>query len=230
MIERFELIISSLVNITNVFDGSRPIDEATLHVWLEYTSTLQQLIQSCRSLALEWETYIDSIHRNPNPYSYRTPVLNQPHIRGRPSFQISQDQLIYLASLSFSWTEIAELLGVSRMTIYRRRRDFNMLDSSRNANLADSQLRDLIRGWKHEMPMIGETLILGRLHASGLYVQRQRVRQAIREVDPLNTALRAPHGLSRRHCYSVPAPNSLWHIGECMHVASNNCIYIVATP
>ena len=213
VIERFELVISSLVNIANVFDGNRPTDEATLQVWYEYTSELQQLIQSCRSLSSEWEAYIDFIHRNPNPDSYRTPVINQPHVQGRPPFQISQDQLSYLASLSFSWTAIAELLGVSRMTVYRRRREFNMLDSSRTP-LTDSQLRELIRDWKHEMPTVGETLIIGRLHASGIYVRRHRVRQAICEVDPLSTALRAPHGLSRRHCYSVPAPNSLWHIGE----------------
>ena len=38
---------------------------------------------------------------------------------GRPRFAISRDQLLYLASLSFKWTEIAALLGVSRMIIYR---------------------------------------------------------------------------------------------------------------
>lgn len=197
-----------------MFDDNRPTDEAELQVYHDYTSALQQLIQSCRSLTSEWEAYLDSIHRNPNPDSYRAPVTNRPYMRGRPPFQISQDQLSYLASLSFSWTAIAGLLGVSRMTIYRRRRDFNMVDSSRNT-ITDPQLRELIRDWKHEMPMVGETLIIGRLQASGLYVQRNRVRNAIRAVDPLN-ALRAPHGLSRRHCYSVPAPNSLWHIGECI--------------
>ena len=37
----------------------------------------------------------------------------------RPRFEISKDQVVYLASLSFTWTEIAALLGVSRMTLFR---------------------------------------------------------------------------------------------------------------
>ena len=39
------------------------------------------------------------------------------------------------------------------------------------------------------MPTIGETLVIGRLHASGHSVTRERVRCAIRTVDPLNTSL-----------------------------------------
>ena len=38
-----------------------------------------------------------------------------------PIFDISKDkeQLEYLSSLGFHWSEISVLLGVSRMTIYR---------------------------------------------------------------------------------------------------------------
>ena len=122
-------------------------------------------------------------------------------------------QLLYLSSLSFTWTEIASLLGVSRMTIYRRRCNFNMLGLARNT-VTDAQLGTMIHEWKSEMPAIGETLVVGRLHASGVFVTRERVRCAIRAVDPLNMALQAPRGLTRRQAYSVPAPNSLWHIGE----------------
>lgn len=224
VIERFGLVMASIVHIINVFNGARPADQELLEVWSEYLLTLQQLLDRCRSLTSQWEAYIESIYRNPFPDRYCAPIIRQPHARGRPPFQISQDQLSYLASLSFTWTEIAELLGVSRMTIYRRRHDFNMLDSASNRNtLTDLELRELIRSWKSEMPAIGETLVIGRLHACGHYMPREKVRCAIHDVDPLNTALRSPHGLTRRQCYSVPAPNSLWHIGEylkcdeCMH-------------
>ena len=44
-------------------------------------------------------------------------------------------------------------------------------------------------------------------------VTRARVRDALRSVDPINTALRWQGG---RRPYSVPGPNSLWHIG--MHL------------
>ena len=83
---------------------------------------------------------------------YHAPLIRQPHVRGSPPFQ-------------FTWTEIAELLGVSRMTIYRRRREFNI--SERRSTLTDLQLNELIRSWKSEMSNVGETLVMGRLHASG---------------------------------------------------------------
>ena len=44
-----------------------------------------------------------------------------------PRFLISREQLDYLLLMSFSWTEITTLIGVSRMTIYRRHDEFGML-------------------------------------------------------------------------------------------------------
>lgn len=209
--------LSNIVDIFNENDPASGDEEDRLSIWAEYLSTLQQLIISCRGLAAEWEAYIDSLHSNPYPDCYQAPLIYRQNFRGRPPFQISEDQLHYLASLSFTWSEIATLLNVSRMTIYRRRRDFNMLELSRST-LTYSQLKVLIRNWKLEMPTIGESLVIGRLHASGHYVQRDRVRHALRAVDPLNTALRSPHGLTRRQPYSVPAPNSLWHIGNVTRI------------
>ena len=53
-----------------------------------------------------------------NHLAYQAPVTHLGRL-GRPEFEISKDQPIYLASLSFTWTDIAALLCVSRMTIYR---------------------------------------------------------------------------------------------------------------
>ena len=80
-------------------------------------------------------------------------------------------------------------------TIYRQRQELNILQQ-RVSTLTDTELRILIREWKNEMPEIGETIITGRLHASGHYVQRTRIRRAIRDIDPLNAALRGPGGLT----------------------------------
>jgi hypothetical protein len=214
VVERFEMIIRSLASIVEVFAMNQPRDGERRGVWGAFLSTLQLLIEACRSLASQWESYIDRVQSNPYPHNYLPPLARRAHVRGRPLFEISEDQLLYLSSLSFTWTEIASLLGVSRMTIYRRRCNFNMLGLARNT-VTDAQLRTMIREWKSEMPAIGKTLVVGRLHASGVYVTRERVRCAIRAVDPLNTSLQAPRGLTRRQAYSVPAPNSLWHIGEC---------------
>ncbi len=38
--------------------------------------------------------------------------------RGRPKFNVSNEQLEYLSLLSLSWSEIVVLVGVSRTTSY----------------------------------------------------------------------------------------------------------------
>ena len=131
--------------------------------------------------------------------------------RGRPKFSISRNQLQYLSSLSFNWNEISNLIGVSRMTLYRRRREFDLL--SDGAPISDTDLQRELRRKRRQFPEMGETMILGCMRAQGYKVTRDRVRRILREIDPLNIALRGPRGLTVRQPCSVPGPNSLWHIG-----------------
>ena len=82
-----------------------------------------------------------------------------------------------------------------------------------------------MRHIRADSPYVGESMILGQLRALNVQVSRERVRCAIRVVDPLNTALRWGGNLSSRRPYSVPGPNSLWHIG--MYILSvNNALFI----
>ena len=63
-----------------------------------------------------------------------------------------------------------------------------------------------------ELPALGQTMVWGRLRSMGFFVTRERVRHAIHDIDPIQTALRWRCELVRCHPYSVPGPNSLWHI------------------
>jgi hypothetical protein len=76
----------------------------------------------------------------------------------------------------------------------------------------DSELRQLVVQTHQELPYLGEVMVLGRLRALGYYVTRSRLRQVIRDTDPINRALRWGTNLHVRRPYSVPGPNSLWHI------------------
>ena len=134
--------------------------------------------------------------------------------RGRPHRVITQEQLEYLRYMKFSWTQISKLLGVSRMTVYRRRRDLGNLQSDHGLSISDALLSSLLQQIRREMPNIGENLVLGRIHSLGFSVTRHRLRQVIHATDPLNTALRWRGIATARRPYSVPAPNSLWHIGN----------------
>ena len=84
----------------------------------EYCTMLNSLIECLRRVYNKWEEYDDIVNSHPERYSYHVPVIHRNRV-GRPRFQISRDQLLYLISLSFKWTEISALLGVSRMTVYR---------------------------------------------------------------------------------------------------------------
>ena len=111
----------------------------------------------------------------------------------------------YLSSLGFTWTAIASMLGVSRMTVYRRRQEFNMLEVGEP--ISDADLLSLLRELRDTFPEMGEVMVLGRVRARGYSVSRDRVRRGIRETDPLNTALRGLTGMTARRPYSVPGPN-----------------------
>ena len=181
----------------------------------DLSSTLRELneLLDCISAMYEqWNAYSQIIDTQIPQYQYQVPTQARQGMRGRPRFEINRDQLVYPQSLSFSWSEIASLLNVSRMTIYRRRRDYGLLDE-RSQSMSDDELRRFIQELRTQLPDVGETLVIGRLRSLGYHIARERVRQCIRSTDPLNAALRW-HGVTLRRPYSVPGPNSLWHIGE----------------
>lgn len=62
------------------------------------------------------------------------------------------------------------------------------------------------------MPDIGERMMQGTLRSRGTVVPRRRVREVIHRIDPINVLLRWQPRIQRKP-YSVPGPNSLWHLG-----------------
>lgn len=175
-------------------------------------SSVRDLISCCRSLQVEWEHSLDLLLVRPTIFAYQAPITTTSlRRRGRPRFDIERDQLEYLASMGFSWTKIADILGVSRMTVYRRRREYGLLADPLDT-IDDNNLDRVLRQMRADFPAIGETMVQGNLRATGYRVSRERVRQSIRRTDPLNAALRW-RSITPRRPYSVPSPNSLWHIG-----------------
>ena len=111
VIERLTLCINTCCNIKQTIESS---DEAT--VLEEYVSLLLELIATLQTMFQKWEEY-KSFLEGP-AQQFLAPTVNC-HEGGRPRFDVSRSQLEYLASMSFKWTEIASILGVSRMTLYR---------------------------------------------------------------------------------------------------------------
>ena len=174
-------------------------------------SRLEELSSNIRVIQAEWERYHDTLIAGTSSTSYRAQQIGT-GLRGRPLFQVQKEQLEYLFSLGFSWSAIAALLCVSHMTIYRRREQFGLLRDPQNT-LSDQDLVTVLGQLRQEHPNIGETMVIGHLRAMGYRVPREKVRRIIRATDPINTALRW-RSLTPRRPYSVPGPNSLWHIGK----------------
>ena len=71
--------------------------------------------------------------------------------RGRPKFEVNREQILYLLSMSFSWKQIASILGVSYMTIYRRRQEYGIPSRGGRA-ISDIQLREHLHQLQQDLP------------------------------------------------------------------------------
>ena len=193
-IERLEICIITVSCLTAHLENGAVLVQPEYHeVVTGYKNNMESLVTYLRSLSGEWERYIASMEHVSESLRYRV-ATRESVSRGRPPFIVAKEQLDYLHSLSFSWTDIALLLGVSRMTLYRRRQEFGMLDEP-GRELTDTELRTRVSEIKNTLPGVGEKFILGRLKSMGYRVTRARVRDALRSVDPINTTLRWQGGL-----------------------------------
>ena len=82
---------------------------------------------------------------------------------------------------------------------------------SRFANITDLELDTYTREINSLFPRCGVNLMLSCLRSSGIFVQRERVRESLRRIDPTGVVARCRRSLHRR-VYSVPSANALWHI------------------
>ena len=131
---------------------------------------------------------------------------------GRPRCQISKELLEELRGLGFTWTQIANMFGVSRWTISRRVQEYGLQNLQRYSVITDEEIDDMIKSYiSRHGSTTGEPFMSGYFRSKGFFIQRQRIRASLNRVDPRHTVLRWGALVSRRS-YHVPWPNSLWHI------------------
>ena len=181
------------------------------HTLFRIYQLLRDIVSRLKTLKRHWSEQVDNLASRSN-FGYQASTASGTAALGRPRFQITHAQLDYLRSLGFSWTEIAHLLGVSRMTVYRRRVEYGLMEEP-SRTLADNDLDEVLRELRIELPELGETMAAGRLRSLGYRVPRQQLREGLRRIDPLSAALRWSTKISRRP-YTVSGPNCLWHIGK----------------
>eukprot|EP00112_Aurelia_sp_Birch-Aquarium-sp1_P020490 Seg5294.1 transcript_id=Seg5294.1/GoldUCD/mRNA.D3Y31 product="hypothetical protein" protein_id=Seg5294.1/GoldUCD/D3Y31 len=128
---------------------------------------------------------------------------------GRPSYEISKEQLQSLADLGFNATQMKSLLRVSKRTVERRLALYGISAQSYSV-ITDADLDEVVNEIKHFNPNCGSKNLFGYLAAKGIRVRRQRIRDSLQRVDPVGVALRRCTAI-RRRTYSVSSPLSLWH-------------------
>ena len=118
--------------------------------------------------------------------------------------------VIELRLLGHSWVKVAQLLCVSRSTLYRRLHDHGISPDD-YSDLSISQLDEIVQNIKADHPNDGEVLLKGHLLRLGLKVRRSDLRASIHRIDHERTIERRSHTINRR-TYMVAAPNAMWHV------------------
>ena len=174
-------------------------------------SLLERFIQYLTSEALIWKRKLDQILLQGTSSTPSTTFIcySPSGLPGRPKLSFDMEDLQCLQSIGLSLTKISEIFGISRSTLYRRMQEVGFTDRNRFSMCSDEELDGIIANLKSTLPHVGERIIIGHIR---LCIQRERIRQSIQRIDPVNTSLRWHLHISRR-TYSVPGPNSLWHIG-----------------
>ena len=131
--------------------------------------------------------------------------------RGRPRFLIAEDPLCYLLGHGFNVPTILRMMGVSVSTIRRRMAELDIHISDMYTTISDSDLDEKIRVIKQFYPNHGSRMLQGQLKLQGIRIQRHRIRESLRRIDPLGCMLRWFNAIQRRN-YSVPHSQWLWHI------------------
>lgn len=123
---------------------------------------------------------------------------------------MTKEEIIQLKELNYSWTKIAEILQISRQTLYRRLQEFG-IDTCKFSPITESDLDSTLKDIKVSHPSSGEVMMQGHLLYRGIKVPRAKLRSAIHRVDSINTTSRQT-SVIRRRVYSTPCPNAVWHV------------------
>ncbi|XP_028433439.1 uncharacterized protein LOC114555103 [Perca flavescens] len=114
--------------------------------------------------------------------------------RGRPKFCFSEELLSRLIDMPLPVPCIANLLGVSQSTIFRRMHELGLFTRLTYSTLSDSELDDAVLSIKNRIPNAGYRMVKGCLQAPGIL---ERMTQL---------------GCIVRRTYFVQRPLSLVHI------------------
>ena len=165
---------------------------------------LAVLRRALAALAVENSTHADD---------FTAPAVLYAGVRGRPRLEIHADTLKFLLEFGFKAGEIATMLSVSIQTIQRRMADFSLREEvPRYSLISDNELDETCRELTAEFPNCGVRRMRGFLLSRNMRVSWERIREAMRRIDPEGVLLRSLQlNIVHRRVYSVRVALALWH-------------------
>jgi len=134
---------------------------------------LENIMNSLQNLKNQLTNAIEYTHENDIATIQTIQIVKT---NGRPRYEISKNLIISLAEHHFTWTQIANLLGISISTLNKRKKELNISDEiTKYSTISNDELDTLMRRIKHEQPFSGESIICGLLISMGYRIQRQRI-------------------------------------------------------
>ena len=107
-------------------------------------------------------------------------IVSRTRAAGRPCVILNIDQVELMRSCGYKWEDIADVLQVSRITLWRRVKEMgNPLE--RYTEISDADL-DAVSSIQYQNPNCG--LLQGYLRECGICIQRQRLRESVVRTDP----------------------------------------------
>ena len=183
---------------------------------VEVISDLNELVFIMNELSRDFDRIVEDSERStfsaPASLDDRLSAVARNSLVGRPRLQILQEQLQTLHDdASFRWADIGRTLGISERTLRCRRHEFGLPVGVGEdfSDVSNDDLDEHVREILEVTPSAGQRLVEGGLRQRGLRIQRHRIQESIRRVDPVVSTLRAAQQIIRR-VYSVPCPNALW--------------------
>ena len=212
-LEDFISIVVAISGAVNESENTAELDNNNSPTAHERSITLSdQLINLIDVMEEQYQklSQISDISNERN-FAIVTPTTlpSYPSTGGRPAFKMCKTQIEELRSTGMNWKSVAKFLGVSDQTLYRRRVEFGIVSSF--SEISDDELDEQIQDILKLTPYVGESYLWGGLKGRNIHVQRARVRQSIRRVDPIGRSIRKRYAICRR-VYNVRGPNHLWQI------------------
>ena len=120
-------------------------------------------------------------------------------------------QLEFLREMKMTWSRCADVLMVSRTTLWRRCLKLGLTRMQSELRISDNELDAIMLMLVQRFPNCGSVMMWGHLRGYGLTVPRSRVRESLLRVSPRLVELRTSTAVVRRR-YNVASSNALWHI------------------